>query len=82
MRYWDTVPAGKWSVTDITDALDALSDQESVYYVAKAQNRIHVFGPDRKSLLILLEKIYNSSSKEDIENFKQELLKRFDIDLF
>lgn len=82
MRYWDSVPAGRWSVTDITDALDALSDKESVYYVATAQNRIHVFGPDKKSLLILLGKIYDNSSKEDIEKFKKELLERFDIDLF
>jgi len=81
MLYWNSVPAGKWSITDITDALDALSDPESVYYLARNYNRIHVFGPDKKSLLILLDEINKKTPEEDLQYFRQELLKKFGIDI-
>jgi len=68
-RYWELVPRGTWQVVDPVDAIDALRDQESRGGFDQIHNRINVFGPESKSLIINLAAIRAHLGAEDYKDF-------------
>lgn len=71
--YWNGVPRGNWVISDITDAIQVLTDPESRSTLDKEKNRILVFGPEKKSVLIDLEVIFSFITIEDRIDFLHKL---------
>ena len=74
MSYWDAVPRGAWTVVDTTDCLEALDDEESRFAYYKDLNRIHVYGPVNKVLIVDLKEIKSRMSTEDFEDFIKQVI--------
>ncbi len=74
VSYWDAVPIGTWTTVDTEDCLEALKDEESRASFYPNLQRINVFGPSRKSLIIDLKTIKERMPEEDFEIFKRSLL--------
>ncbi len=64
--YWRTVPRGIWTITDYNDAMQALEDVESRPWYDECRLRISVFGPDKKALIIDLDKIQETTGSEGV----------------
>ena len=71
MSYWDSVPVGTWTVIDTEDCIEALKDPESRASFYADSQRINVFGPARKALIIDLKAIKNLMDEEDFINFEK-----------
>lgn len=69
MGYWASVSKGTWTITDPTDAIDALKDWESRAVFDKKNNRINVMGPAGKSLIINLREIYKLLPDQELTEF-------------
>lgn len=80
MAYWDSVPIGTWTIIDTEDCIEALKDPESraAFYVNP--QRINVFGPAKKSLIIDLKAIKELMSEEDFESFQESILNIINVD--
>lgn len=55
--YWSLVPRGTWKVIDSEDTIEVLRDNESRATYDPKFNRINVFGPDHKAVIIDLNVI-------------------------
>lgn len=64
--YWDIVPKGIWRIVDVIDAINALTDPESVFEIDNKHNRIHVFGPPKKAVWIDLAEIEKTATQKDL----------------
>jgi len=73
MRYWNTVPHGTWVVVDTQDAIDAMSDVDSTYAYDDQHNRINVFGPPGKALIIDLNRIKTLLPESDFKAFMDSI---------
>jgi hypothetical protein len=71
--YWETVPTGIWTISDPTDAKEALRDKESRVMLDKAHDRINVFGPTGKALIIDMQEIRKYLSNRELQAFLREL---------
>jgi len=72
--YWNSVPRGTWTVTDPSDALDAVKDPESrAVYHYKAK-RVYVFGPEKKALIIDMAKIESLLDKAQFDELLEEMV--------
>jgi hypothetical protein len=71
--YWDTVPTGIWRISDPTDAKEALRDKESRFVLDKAHDRINVFGPTGKAVIIEMQSIRRYLSNQELQSFLREL---------
>ena len=80
MSYWDSVPIGTWTIIDTEDCLEALKDPESRASFYPSLQRINVFGPPKKCLIIDLKTIKELMSVKDFEVFEKSLLNIIDID--
>lgn len=68
-RYWELVPRGTWQIVDPNDAIDALRDQESRGRFDQIHNRINVFGPESKAIIINLVSIRAHLGLEGYKDF-------------
>jgi len=59
-NYWYLVPRGIWTITDPTDALNALMDRESLPEYDSINFRIHILGPAHKAVILDLTEIFKS----------------------
>ena len=67
--YWDSVPVGTWTITDSDDALTCLLDIESRAEFDNVHERINVFGPAKKAIIIDLKSIIENLGKKESKNF-------------
>lgn len=63
--YWNTVPKGIWSIVDPSDVLDVLRDEETRWTLDFLHNRVNLFGPDLKALILDLKEFENFSSSQE-----------------
>ena len=74
VSYWDSVPVGTWTVIDTEDCLEALRDKESRASFYPNVQRINVFGPSKKCLIIDLKTIKELMPEEDFIDFQKSIL--------
>ena len=73
-RYWESIPRGVWTVIDAIDTLNALNDEESRARHYPEDNRVVIFGPENKAIIVELAIVFDSlSSLQDQYDFKEEL---------
>lgn len=72
-KYWELVPRGCWTVTDLTDALDCLKDDESLAAYDNKSNRINVLGPLGKAVIIDLNKIEDNLSIDELIDLRKKI---------
>ena len=65
MSYWDSVPVGTWTVVDTNDCLDAINDIESRCHIDYKHERINIYGPSKKSLIVDLATIKRLMGLDD-----------------
>ena len=72
-KYWDTVPSGHWTISNMTDALDALKDEESLATYDRVTHRVNVLGPLGKALIIDLWAIEEGLSDGEVIDLRKQI---------
>jgi len=83
VSYWTDVPAGIWTITDPVDAVNALNEQDSSVYYDAFHDRINVFGPIGKAVIVDLKILLPKLVYEDvkIQTVFNDLIKEWSIRL-
>jgi hypothetical protein len=74
-RYWESVPKGTWTVINYIDTLNALNDEESRFRYYPEDERIVIFGPEGKAIIVELGIILDSLNYLEEPKFVHALKK-------